>query len=159
MLARSKGLRVLVATLGLIGAVSAGLLMSPGAAQANCNGNRSGEPYTHTMDLIATGILYARETPNSGTCNLSNWYNTSVYSFHTGWRASLWIQNNGSWIPYYGPYGVSVFQVDFQDTNSHTLIHLCVNDQHGTWYCGWDGQYSLSIGGPDHGLYTYNIGF
>jgi hypothetical protein len=159
MLARSKGLRVLIATLGLIGTVSAGLLMSPGAAQAHCSG--TGAANTHTMDLWFDGELYARETPNSGTCNLSNWYNTRVYSFKTGWRASLWIQNNGFWIPYYGSslYTPTVFQVDFQDTNSHTLIHLCVNDLYDNWRCGWDGLVTSGAHDVTHDYYGTNTLF
>jgi len=157
MLGKGRCLRAIVATLGLIASISAGQLVSPGAAQAHCNGNGAGN--TYTRDLIVNGVSYARETPVPGTCNLNNDYRTIIQSFLPGFRASLWFQNDGVWSVHYGPYTTAPVEVTYSDNNSHSLIHLCVNDLSGTWYCGWNGPYTGGAGQVTHNYFGTNTGF
>lgn len=156
MLGKSKCLRSIVATLGFIVSISAGQLMFPVAAQANCNGIVAA-----TNDLLVVAATYARETPISGTCNFNGTYRTTIQSYLPGFRASLWKQTNGtgSWSVYYGPYTTAAVEVEYFDSGAFTRIHLCVNNASGTWYCGWNGPFTGGAGQVTHAYYGSNVGY
>src|SRR5688572_25075530 len=101
MLGKSKCLRSIVATLGLIASISAGQLIIPSVAHANCSGFTAA-----TNNLLVNGATYAKETPITGTCNFNHTYRTTIQSYLTGYRVSLWkqIDGTGGWSVYYGPY-------------------------------------------------------
>ena len=126
-------------------------LLSAAPAEARCAG--SGNPAT--SNLVINGAAWATETPVSGTCNNNGTYQGTFRSNVAGWRASVYIQNNGNWVVWYGGYNTTVYSYEYSDGNSNSLIHLCI-DNGSTWYCGWGNQVTAYY---SHTYYGVNTGF
>lgn len=120
---------------------------------ARCNG--SGNPIT--SHLIVNGTVYVTEVPVGGSCNGNNAYQGHFRSSYNGWRASVWIQNNGSWKGWFGARDTNWHYYSYHDNNSNSFIHLCL-DNGWYYYCGWGSNWR---GGSfvDHTYYGTNRGF
>lgn len=153
MTIRTTGLRAVTAALGLLASVVVGLAVSPGTAHADCHGTTLVNSTLRTTG----GFTYVSENPVSGTCNGNRYFQTWFSSSMQNWRASVHLQNNGHWEHHYGGYDTNWYYVDFADSNSHTLINLCL-DNGSTWYCGWGTSMTVDTQWTD--TYTdTNYGF
>jgi hypothetical protein len=123
----------------------------PGVAEARCAGVHN--PITSTLE--PGGVTYVSETPDTGTCNNNNTYQAFFRSHFAGWRATVWIQNNNVWSGWGGNYNTSWYYYSYGDNNSHSLIHLCL-DNGSQWYCGWGRSYAPffthAYNGVNHGF-------
>src|SRR5215468_5245527 len=70
---------------------------APGIASARCAGQ--GNEIRST--LVVDGQEYVAERPDTGTCNGNNTYTAHFAAKVSGLRASVWIQNNGTWTPHF----------------------------------------------------------
>ena len=130
---------------------SLSVIAIPEAAQARCVGQGG----RTTSTLVVSGLVYVTEVPREGTCNRNNHYSAQYRSEHSGWRASVWIQNGGSWSGYYGNYGTGWQSYEYHDNNSHSYIHLCLDN--GTIFiCGWGHSFT---NGFSHAHYGENTGY
>ncbi len=128
-------------------------LADDSTAQARCNGNRN----PVTSHLVVSGTVYVTEVPAAGSCNANNTYQGYFRSSFNGWRASAWIQNNGSWTGWYGGFNTNWYYYSYQDNNSNSYIHLCL-DNGSYYYCGWGSNWSGNFY-PNHTHYGLNHGF
>lgn len=128
-----------VATVVLTFAVTA--VVTTSTASARCAD--VGKPYTTTLEY--GGAVIVTEAPDSGTCKNNNVYNGTFRSNVAGWRASVWIQNNGAWTAYAGGYNTNPHGYNFSDNNSHVYMMLCA-DNGGAVRCGY---------GPNVAIGTY----
>jgi hypothetical protein len=120
--------------------LTAQAVVLPSAAEARCNG--AGSRITST--LIIGGVTYVSETPVSGTCNSNGTYQATFRATQSGFRASVWIQNNGQWVGYFGQsYTTAAYSYSYRDANSRSLISLCIDNGVNTW-CGWGSNYAVS---------------
>lgn len=125
-------------------------------AEARCAGVN--QPVTST--LAPNGITYVSETPVSGTCNDNGLYQATFKSYYAGWRAVVWIQNGGVWTAHWGGFDTATYSYNYTDPNSHSYISLCLDDGHGTTYCGWGTNYIYSSNGAyDLTYFGVNQGF
>ena len=151
-----RTLRALIATLGLMASLVAVQAVLPGTAHARCNG--AGNEITST--LIIGGATAVSETPFAGTCQGNHYYQSNIRSHYAGWRASVWLDNNG-WVGHFGPYGTAWEYFDFNDGASpvpgSAAMHFCL-DNGSTWYCGWGSNYNVGTG-VNHAIYGTNSGF
>ena len=114
------------------------------------NGNRA------VTNLIVNGVTYVTEIPDS-TCNGNNQYSAQFLTPRSGWRASVFIQNDGVWVQYAGGYDTQLHPYGYNDNNSSSLISLCA-DNHSTWYCGWATSWNTSSA-PNLSIFAENFGF
>jgi hypothetical protein len=124
--------RALSAVVGLLASVALSAVALPGTAHANCSGSSE---VNGTLEML--GVEWASEKPVTGTCNANNYYQTYFHSDYVGWRASVHISNDGKWEHHYGFFDTDWIYLDFADSNSHSLINICINDIYDHWYCGW----------------------
>lgn len=143
--------RAITATLGLLAAMTLTTVAFPAAAQARCNGG------TELTNLFNTPVGSVTENPSNGTCNGNDFYASDFNSSVNGWRASIHIQNNGLWSGWYGGYNTASYHMEYRDTNSNSLIHMCLDDG-VTFYCGQGNTFTAS-GGVTHTFYATNTGF
>lgn len=122
-------------------------------AEARCNG--AGGRTTST--LVVDSTVYVTEVPVEGTCNGNDYYQASFRSNHSGWRASVWIYNDGTWKGYYGGFGTNWHSYEYRDDNSHSYIHLCLDDGSRV-FCGWGNSWSFG-NNISHANYGVNHGF
>ncbi|WP_246002271.1 hypothetical protein [Allorhizocola rhizosphaerae] len=150
------GIRAVIAALSLIGSMLVVQATLPGVAQARCKGADN----EITSHLIINEIIAVSEVPVTGTCNENHYYQANFRSHYTGWRASVWVENNG-WVGYYGPFGTAWDSYSFNDGASAipgtAAIHLCL-DNGTTWYCGWGDDYNVG-NAVNHNIYGTNYGF
>jgi hypothetical protein len=124
----------------------------PGVAAARCAGSTE-----IRSTLVVGGVEVVAEKPLSGTCNGNNTYQGEFAAKISGWRASVWIQNNGVWTPYRGGFDVSGHPYKYADNNSNSYMSLCIDD--GAFaYCGWGTSWVYSAY-YDHTFYGVNYGF
>ncbi|GGM30422.1 hypothetical protein ACFFX1_46505 [Dactylosporangium sucinum] len=149
MSTRSKGLRAALATMSLAGTMIVVQAGFAGTAHARCIAENRPE----TGRLTIAGVTYATATPRTNTCNNNNTETTDYQANRIGWRASYHWQNNGLWSSSYGDYDTSTNTAVFTDTNSHSLVLLCADNEGSipagatpTWYCGWNGNVAVSTG-------------
>ncbi len=154
MISKRQGFRALVAVATLAASMFVTQAAFSTAAQAHCNGGNE-----ETVYLIVDSLTYASENPVDGTCNENNLYRSTFRSHRSGWRASVWIQNNGEWAAHYGGYNTTPVDLSYEDTNSYSLFVLCVNDLNDNWKCGVGTSSSNSVGGPDLDEFDQNEGF
>lgn len=140
-----------VLTLALPAIFLAQTVVFPGVAEARCAG--AGNRVTSTLE---PGSVWVSEVPEVGTCNNNNTYQGVFRAHISGWRASVWIQNNGVWSGWVGGYDTGWYAYSYHDDNSHSLIHLCMNSGSGTWWCGWGGN---AVNTLSHAFYGVNHGF
>lgn len=128
-----------------VGAVGFALAVSvvqavgfPGVASARCGGSG----HAIVSSLVVGQSTYVNERPDSGTCNSNGLYQASFRNEtgSSGWRASVWIQNGGSWTGYYGGFGTTAYSYAYSDSNSNSWMTLCLDDGTNA-YCGWGTQY------------------
>lgn len=135
-------------------------VVAPGVASARCGGVNQ----EVVSNLVVYGNLYVSEQPTAGTCNNNTLYQASFRN-ETGdstWRASVWIQNGGTWYAIkYGGYDIGSHSYSYTDSNSYSLMTLCLNNSDGIYYCGWGSQFRVTgPGGPaTHDYYGTNSGF
>jgi hypothetical protein len=63
------------------------------------------------------------------------------------------ISNDGKWEHHYGAYDTDWIYLDFTDSNSHSLINICIDNADGYWYCGWGTDFTFGYawsGSPNH---------
>src|SRR5262245_14105969 len=89
-----RGLRAIIAAMSLIGAILVVQVTQPGAAQARCDG--PGNEITSHLRGV-DGVVYVTEVPVTGSCNENHYYQANYKSEFDGWRASVWLYNNG-WV-------------------------------------------------------------
>jgi hypothetical protein len=156
MLNRRRGLRAVIATMGLIGSILVVQATLQGAAHARC----SGPDNEITSTLIINGSVAVSEVPVTGTCNGNHFYQANYRSHYAGWRASVWLENNG-WVGRFGNYNTAWYYYQLNDGGSAipgtAAIHLCLDDG-TTWYCGWGDDYNVG-NAVNHNLYGTNYGF
>src|SRR5690606_2045904 len=76
-------------------------------------------------------------------------YQGTITNNVSGWRTSVWIQNNGNWSGWYATsYSKGTWSYSYSDGNSNSLIHLCVDNQSGVWRCGWGTQWASGWTSP-----------
>lgn len=155
MMIRSRLARLvgtLVATTALMFSVQA--VAVPGVAGASCIG---GSEFTFYLTVNSTNFV--TESPVSGTCNGNDYYQGRFNSVSANWRPSVLIQNNGVWVHYWGGYSTISYLYSFRDTNSNSLITLCM-DNGATTYCGWGVSYkSAAYPTFDHTFWGSHQGF
>lgn len=153
MLRKHKRLRALVAAAGLLVSMFA-VQAIPAAAQARCVWILA--PQTGTLNHLGTN--YVTETPVTNTCQNNSYYSSDFRSNVAGWRASVWIQNDGAWTGHYGGRNLASVHMEYYDANSHSLMVLCADD--GTWWiCGYGTNTTASTGGPNFSINVLNAGF
>jgi len=142
-------LRVISTALTLLASVTLSVAALPGTAHANCSGGAE-----VNGNLVIGSTTWATESPVAGTCNAKSYYQTWFRSNYPGWRASVHISNDGKWEHHYGAYDTDWIYLDFTDTNSHSLINICIDDGLGDWWCGWGtNNYTAGTawsGSPNH---------
>jgi hypothetical protein len=106
-------------------------LTAPGVASARCAG---GAEIRST--LIVNGVEFVAERPDSGTCNFDGRYHGHFAAKEPGWRASVWIQNSGSWDGTFGTRSLANKDYDYPDANSNSWMVLCA-DSGVRVYCGY----------------------
>lgn len=159
-MSKSRRLRAGVVTTGLFASLLVPLGF-PGVAQARCAG------VNHPV--VSTLSSFVEEKPKTGSCNNNNTYTGLFHStLDYTWPVVL-IQNNGQWVPYTGYGDRSWKQFSYIDSNSHSLMVLCItsSDRYSVWYCGWGNNYTekdyidLSgiIDNADAFYYGVNFGF
>src|SRR5947209_3833541 len=89
---RTTRICAVAAALALFASVVLSLALSPGTAHANCSGTTASNG---TLSIF--GVVYATETPVTGTCNGNSYYQTDMQSSYLTWRTSFHVQNNGIW--------------------------------------------------------------
>ena len=133
MFGKKTRARALGSALALLASVVLSVAVRPGTAHADCSGSTE---VTGTLEIL--GTTWASELPVSGTCNGNSYYQTYFSSDFPGWRTSVHISNDGKWEHHYGAYDMDWIFLDFTDTNSHSLINICIDDgAKDDWYCGW----------------------
>jgi hypothetical protein len=149
-------IRTFTMIVGLLAVVALTVVSFPAAAQARCVGQNS----ETTSRLKVAGTTYATEDPLSGTCNGNTLFRTYIQSNLPGWRVSLHLKSGSTWYIYYGSgYDTNLNYVEFNDSNSHSLIHLCVDNGLGLYLCGWGDRLSNTITAVAHDVYDYNDGY
>jgi hypothetical protein len=141
-------IRALSTALGLLASLALSVVALPGTAHANCSGANE---VTGTLEIL--GVVWATEQPVTNTCNGNRYYQTYFHSNYVGWRASVHISNDGRWEHHYGFYDTDFIYLDFADSNSHSLINICINDAYDNWYCGWGTNVTWGTawsGAPNH---------
>lgn len=121
-------------------------------AQPRCIGSSRA-----TSTLVVRNLEYVIEQPRVGTCNGNNAYTADFRSLYAGWRASVWIQNNGAWTPFFGGFNTAWNPYSYNDNNSNSAIHLCL-DNGSTVYCGWGANWIMG-NHYSHAYYGTNYGF
>jgi hypothetical protein len=159
MVARSILARLMVAVVVMVGAVAVGMV-APAPAHARCADRNL--PITSTLQSGST--IFVSEVPSEGECNGDNTYRFQYRSHLQGWRAWVWIQNNGVWTWHRGSYGsTGWFGSFYRDNNSYSYIQFCIeNFDDGTrWYCGWGTNVATGTSSsgtfPDHSTMPYGI--
>jgi hypothetical protein len=109
--------------------------------QARCNGYADRK--NSTLDV--NGSVYVQETPHQGTCDGNNTYTADLRSMFNGWRATVWIQNNGVWAFAATGYNTVPITYSYRDDNSHSEMHFCL-DNGATFICGWGPSYVVGTG-------------
>jgi hypothetical protein len=100
-------------------------VVTPFRAEARCANQN--DPKTTTLEW--GGVVRVVEVPETSTCNGNNTYSASVRSTVAGWRASVWIQNNGNWVRYGDAgYTTNPSWYSYHDDNSHSYFMLCADN-------------------------------
>ena len=154
MISKRQRVRALIAVATMAASMFVAQAAFSTAAQAHCD-----EGTEVTTYLVIDNLAYASENPIDGTCNDNNTFRSSFRAHLSGWRASIWIQNNGEWTGHYGAYNTLPVEMSYEDTNSHSLLVICVNNVSGSWKCGAGNSSSNSVGGPDLSKFVVNEGF
>lgn len=89
----------------------------PAAAQARCVWILV--PQTGTLNHLGTN--YVTETPVTNTCQNNRYYSSDFESNVIGWRASVWIQNDGAWTGHFGGRNLASVRMEYYDANSYSL--------------------------------------
>lgn len=152
----SRRVRTLITVVGLLPAMLAvQAVVLPGFAHARCRG----EGVLVHSRLIIGGEDYVIERPRSdpSTCDGNNFYAAEIQSVQPGWRATVWILNNGDWTRQgQGIYNNDPVPYSYRDNDanggpgdSRSRMTLCA-DNGATVYCGFGTNYRTSA------LPTYN---
>ena len=147
-------IRALTMTLTLFAAVAVSVVAFPAAAQARCI-DVNAETISHLRG--SAGTIYATENPVDGTCNGNTQFRTYIQANLDDYRVSLHLKDGDRWYSFYGGYDQNLYYVDFNDSNSYTHIHLCV-DNVVSYTCGW-GYESRTETYVTHDYFGENSGF
>lgn len=158
MTRRPKKLHAAVTACGILASTFMAQLAFSSSAEARCS---NGTPVTSNLIVTGSGeveTVLVEERPVDGSCNGNGTYTFEFRTRQVGWRPSVWIQNGGVWTGHFGPPTGEWYRSSYTDNNSYSLIHLCLDNIQGSYYCGW-GKEWLFDSRPRHDNYGVNSGF